>query len=152
MRLLLAAAILIAFPESTLAQDFRNSILYTAPVAPTGLAYVPPDSTEVPKQPSLMLPMLGGAAGAVVGMYGGVFAGASIDEPVDGITPGMAYGFLAGEMLLLPVGVHLGNGRKGNFLADLAVSAVIGTAAVLMTSATDDGTPLVIGPWPSMPR
>mgnify|MGYP007135864702 CR=1 FL=1 len=89
MKFLLAAAILIAFPGLTWAQDFRNSILYAAPTDTAkiaSLAYVSPDSMEVPRQPSLILPMMGGAAGAVAGMYGGAFAGASIDEPADDIT------------------------------------------------------------------
>ena len=148
MRPLLAAAILTASPVLTAAQDFKDSILYAAPAdttTPSGLDYVSSDPPKVPKQPSIVFPMLGGAAGAVAGMYGGAFLGASLEEPAHDITPGMVYGFLAGEMLLLPVGVHLANGRKGSFLADLAVSVVIGTSAVFATSAMDDGTPLVLG-------
>jgi hypothetical protein len=148
MRLLLAAVFLFALPGMSAAQDYRNSILYVAAADSTtapSLAYVP-STIDVPKQPSIVFPILGGAAGGIAGMYGGVIVGASIEEgPADDITPGMVYGLLAGEMLLLPVGVHLGNGRKGSFLADLAVSAVIGTTAVFITSSTDDATPLLIG-------
>ena len=150
MKLFLTAALLCAFPALSSAQGYRNSVLYLAQedssAAPT-LAYVPPDSIMVPRQPSIVLPLLGGAAGGAAGMFGGLLVGASIDndEYHDDISPGMVYGFLAGEMILLPVGVHLGNGRKGSFLADLAVSAVIGSSVVLMTSASNDETPLLIG-------
>ena len=145
MKLLLALLVL-AVPTLAGAQDYRASILYVAPADSTEpLAYVPRDPVAIQQQPSIMWPLLGGAAGGFVGMVGGLAVGASIDDTYDDISPAMAYGFVAGEMLLLPVGVHLGNGRKGNFLADLAVSAVIGTTAVLVTSATNDGFPLVLG-------
>lgn len=150
MRLLLVAFLLVV-PTLAAAQDYHASILYVAPVAdtsaPVSLTYVPPDSFEQGHQPMILLPILGGATGGVVGMYGGLVVGASIenDPNSDDITTGMAVGFLAGEMLMLPVGVHLGNGRKGSFLADLAVSTVIGTSAVFLTAASDNGTPILVG-------
>jgi len=143
---LLLAFLLLALPTIAAPQDYRASILYVAPADSTApLAYAPHDTLAIQRQPSIAFPILGGAAGGFVGMVGGTVIGASIDQPSDDITPGMAYGFVAGEMLLLPVGVHVGNGRKGNFLADLAVSAVIGTTAVLVTAVSDDGIPLLIG-------
>jgi hypothetical protein len=142
MRLLLAA-LLFAVPTLAAAQDYHASILYLAPAPDTTAQGV----SSLGHQPTIVLPVIGGAVGGLVGMYGGLLVGASIENDAygDGITEGMALGFLGGEMLMLPVGVHLGNGRKGSFLADLAVSAVIGTGAVLLTSATDDGTPIVVG-------
>jgi hypothetical protein len=148
MRLLLAA-LLLAAPLVAAAQDYRTSILYAAPAdtAPSGLAYVPSDTVVVGNQRHIVFPILGGAVGGVVGMYGGLIVGASIenDPYSDDITPGMALGFVAGEMLMLPVGVHLGNGRKGSFLADLGVSTVIGTGAILLTTVSDTGVPLLVG-------
>src|SRR5690349_14042650 len=147
MRLLLAVITLV-LPTLAAAQDYHASILYvgraadtTAPVGPARVA------EDIDHQPTILLPMLGGATGGVVGMYGGLVVGASIENNpnADDITTGMAVGFLAGEMLMLPVGVHLGNGRKGSFLADLAVSTVIGTSAIFLTASTNDGTPIIIG-------
>ena len=144
MRLLLAALLLV-LPGLAHAQAYRASILYVAPAdSAAPLAYVARDSFEVPRQPSLAWPLLGGAVGGFAGMMGGLVVGASIDPVGDDISPGMAYGLLAGEMLFLPVGVHLGNGRKGNFLTDLAVSAAIGTTAVFFTSASNEEFPLIL--------
>jgi hypothetical protein len=77
------------------------------------LAYVPRDTLRAPQQPSIAWPLLGGAAGGFAGMVGGLAVGASIDETYDDISPAMAYGFVAGEMLLLPVGVHSATAARG---------------------------------------
>ena len=144
---LLLAALLLAVPAVSGAQDYRASILYAAPAdtaAPT-LAYVPRDTLADLRQPAIGWPLFGGLAGGVAGTYGGLLVGVALDPNADDITTEMVAGLLVGEMLLLPVGVHLGNARKGSFLADLGVSVVIGTTAILLTSGTDSGVPLVVG-------
>ena len=147
---LLLAAILLTVPLAAAAQDYRASILYVAPADTTpapGLTYSPRETIHVGHQPNIAFPIVAGAVGGVAGMYGGLIIGASIenDPYADDITTGMALGFIAGEMLMLPVGVHLGNRRKGSFLADLAVSTVVGAGAIFVTSVSNDGTPLLIG-------
>jgi len=85
-----------------------------------------------------------GLLAGTIGFFGGGLVGAKIDqassdgyEEWDGI-----YGFLIGapigESLLLPVGVHLANGRRGNLpLALLASVGIAGTGIALAASAGD---------------
>lgn len=88
--------------------------------------------------------MAAGLLAGTIGFFGGGLVGAKIDQASsngydewDGI-----YGFLVGapigESLLLPVGVHLANGRRGNLpLAVLASIGIAGTGIALAASAGD---------------
>jgi hypothetical protein len=89
-------------------------------------------------------PVAAGLLAGTVGFFGGGFVGAAIDkassegyEEWDGLY-GFIIGASIGESLLLPVGVHLANGRRGNLpLALLASIGIAGTGIALAASAED---------------
>lgn len=88
--------------------------------------------------------MAAGLLAGTIGFFGGGFVGAAIDkassdgyEEWDGLY-GFVVGAPIGESLLLPVGVHLANGRRGNLpLAVLASIGIAGTGIALAASAGD---------------
>jgi hypothetical protein len=95
--------------------------------------------------------MVAGLLTGTIGFLGGGLVGAKIDqassdgyEEFDGL-----YGFVVGApiggSLLLPVGVHLANGRRGNLpLAMLASVGIAGTGIALAASAGEAGIVVAI--------
>jgi hypothetical protein len=82
----------------------------------------------------------GGVAGGVVGVFGGAWIGASMAEhgcEDCGIAEAI-YGGIAGGSALLPLGVHLANGRRGRYGPSLLASLAIGAAGFALASATDE--------------
>jgi hypothetical protein len=93
-----------------------------------------------------------GLLAGTVGFFGGGFVGAAIDqassdvyEEWDGL-----YGFIIGapigESLLLPVGVHLANGRRGNLPFALLASIGIAGTGIALAAAAEDAKILVAIP------
>ncbi len=88
--------------------------------------------------------MAAGLLAGTIGFFGGGLVGAKIDqassggyEELDGLY-GFVVGAPIGESLLLPVGVHLANGRRGNLpLAVLASVGIAGTGIAMAASAGD---------------
>ncbi|MCI0695062.1 zinc ribbon domain-containing protein [candidate division KSB1 bacterium] len=88
--------------------------------------------------------MAAGLLAGTIGFFGGGLVGAKIDqassdgyEEWDGLY-GFVVGAPIGESLLLPVGVHLANGRRGNLpLAVLASVGIAGTGIAMAASAGD---------------
>jgi hypothetical protein len=68
-----------------------------------------------------------GVTGAFVG--GALGAAISSGEGFDDIAPA-AGGLVAGEVLLLPLGVHLGNGSRGDYALDL-IASIAGAGLVV---------------------
>lgn len=106
------------------------------------------DSRSARAPASTIRLVLGGAAGALYGLYLGGYAGAHIDRWGERaghwdpcyecwLTTRVVVGGLIGETLLLPLGVHLANGRRGSYresaLSSLLVAA-IGLGAAFPTS------------------
>jgi hypothetical protein len=94
------------------------------------------------------------AAGLImgtIGFLGGGLVGARIDkatsdgyEEWDGLA-GFVIGAPIGESLLLPVGVHMANGRRGSLpLAMLASVGITGTGIALAASAGEGGIVVAI--------
>ncbi|HEX9582494.1 MAG TPA: hypothetical protein VF970_15425 [Gemmatimonadales bacterium] len=93
-------------------------------------------------------PVLGGILGGSVGLVAGAFVGGSLAEGGLGSWRGCAnedlgcllgsilIGAAIGEAALLPVGAHLGGGRRGRFAQELLVSAGIAALGVAATAAT----------------
>jgi hypothetical protein len=80
-----------------------------------------PESLTIAEQPGVAGPILTGLAFAVAGGYLGAVA---FDDGNDGEDDYDAFaGFVTGETLMMPIGVHLGNARHGSLLGDLAISA-----------------------------
>jgi hypothetical protein len=98
----------------------------------------------------LVLPILGGAVGGALGILGGGLIGLALYEEdsrdsfefaddLDGIVA-VATGALIGEVLVLPLGVHLGNGRRGSYLHDLGISVLSGLGGLAVMAVTDGST------------
>jgi hypothetical protein len=96
--------------------------------------------------------MAAGLLMGTIGFLGGGLVGAKIDqassdgyEEWDGI-----YGFLIGapigESLLLPVGVHLANGRRGNLPLSMLASIGITAAGIALAASAEDAKILVAIP------
>lgn len=92
-------------------------------------------------QPPLGVPILGGLLGGGLGVVGGAMIGASVTDGQDeftqlGVILSSAF---VGEVLLLPLGVHLGNDRRGSYASDLGVSLLAGLAAIGLASLAGEG-------------
>ena len=79
-----------------------------------------------------------------IGFFAGGFLGAEIDkagsddyEEWNGLY-GFVVGAPIGESLLLPVGVHLANGRRGNFPLSLLASVGIAGAGIFVAIAAEE--------------
>lgn len=79
-----------------------------------------------------------------IGFFAGGFIGAAIDEAGsdgyeewDGVA-GFILGAPIGESLLLPVGVHLANGRRGNFPLSLLASVAITGAGIFVAATAEE--------------
>jgi hypothetical protein len=113
-----------------------SSMLSTqAPRAKARLDYTHLGGASKQQQGSIIWPIGGGILGGAIGFFGGGFAGAYIEI---GATPGSSeweglagfiIGAAIGEAVLMPLGVHLGNGRRGNFGRALLTSvAMVGAS------------------------
>jgi hypothetical protein len=166
---ILGLFVLLGAPTRAHAQDWRASVLARAPAemgaelgfgggalaqaaTPADTAVtpgaLPPASRivgkEVRKQPPLIYPIVAGLAAGFAGAYGGVLIGDSQDQGWEEIPVGAIFGYLVGETVSLPIGVHLGNARHGSFLGDLGVS-VLGQLAAIGASAIGNGGGYVVG-------
>ncbi|MGH7497572.1 MAG: hypothetical protein ACREL3_01840 [Gemmatimonadales bacterium] len=81
----------------------------------------------------------GGILGGAVGVFGGALAGAKItqNDCEDCALVGAAYGAVAGGSALLPLGVHLANGRRGKLGPSLLSSLAIGAAGLGVAAASN---------------
>ncbi|MGH7601067.1 MAG: hypothetical protein ACREOI_32315 [bacterium] len=97
--------------------------------------------------------MAAGLLTGTIGFFGGGLIGVQIDkassdgyEEWDGLA-GFVIGAPIGESLLLPVGVHIANGRRGNLpLAVLASVGIVGTG-IAVAASTGDAKILVAIPF-----
>lgn len=104
--------------------------------------------SETGNEPELIV---GGLLSGAAGMFMGGYAGASLmcDRPNRdewcGLI-GFVWGGAVGESLMLPLGVHLTNGRRGNLALSTAASAGIAALGILAVYATGDARPLLVVP------
>ena len=85
-------------------------------------------------EPSIASPLTAGLIGAVVLGGAGIVIGNALDDNHSDGSGGAAAGYLIGETVGVPLGVHLGNSRRGNYGGDLVVS-MIGHLAALGVGA-----------------
>lgn len=167
-------AFVLLFPAEVTAQAHRSSILYVEPVAPAEArlpdragvkpwvadapdsagadsrvrpALHPPEVPDLRLQPPLVQPIVVGVLATVAGAY----AGAAIGDQIEGdsgseyFPVGAATGYLVGETIGLPLGVHFGNARRGNFAGDLGVSLLGHLGAIALGALTSSGIVYAIG-------
>jgi hypothetical protein len=82
---------------------------------------------------------------------GGLFAGALLGDrmqayPCEDCIEGAFYGALVGESLAIPLGVHLGDRRRGNAGTALAASLGIGALGLGAAAVTDEWRLLLVIP------
>lgn len=92
--------------------------------------------------------VLGGAVGLGAGaLLGGLVGGGNKicgDDPC-GLDEAI-FGAIGGEVALLPLGVHLANGRRGKYLPSLAVSAAIAGIGIVLSGNGDHGEVMIAVP------
>ena len=83
--------------------------------------------------------LLTGAAGFLVGgLVGAVLAGDTGDSDTwVGALQGAVVGGTVGESLMLPIGVHLANDRRGDLLLSMPASVLIGAGGALVGRKLD---------------
>lgn len=96
-------------------------------------------------QEAVDVPLLagGGLAGGAVGLFGGGVLGYTLSgggricgDDSCGLLGGV-YGAAMGEVVLLPLGVHLANRARGNYGYSLLASAAVGAIGVGLAGATN---------------
>jgi hypothetical protein len=88
--------------------------------------------------------LVGGAVGLVVfGYMGALIADNQADDGEDlAALGGFVVGATIGEALMVPLGVHLVNHRRGNYGRAALVSAAIAAGGLALAFATEDQAPL----------
>jgi hypothetical protein len=124
-------------------------------LAPAYLGADLPASSETrfaPTAPRDGAMVLGGLAGGVVGFVAGGYAGAAAGggdricgDDACGLEEAV-WGAAAGVSTFIPLGVHLANGRRGSYVAELAASLAIGAAGLGLAYDTNSGVPLIFVP------
>jgi hypothetical protein len=125
--------------DDLLAATADDSATTSAPLQAAATFTKPAES-----QPDPVLPVIGGLVGGAAGLCGGALAGALLasSQGSDAGPGGAFMGAFLGEMLLLPLGVHLGNRSKGSYLANLGMS--VATAAAGGGFIATNGKPGVV--------
>lgn len=103
-------------------------------------------------EPSAGWMLLGGVIGGAAGLVGGAYAGYKL-ERATGPWPGSSeyfpagalWGAIAGESLLLPLGVHWGGGRRGSY-ARAAFASVSVTGIGLLLAVPTSGVSMLLVP------
>jgi len=79
--------------------------------------------------------LIGGAAGALGGFYVGAILGSDDDDDdLDFLGTGVSVGTI-GEGLLLPLGVHVANGRRGSYMSSALASLGLAAGGLLALEA-----------------
>lgn len=112
-------------------------------------AYVPPVTGRARPRSTVNLVASGVAFGAV-GLLGGGLAGGSIEYGLtDGCSGDSEYcglggtllGAFVGEVTMVPLGVHLADGRQGRYWPAALASAGVAVGGLLLVSAVAEGAP-----------
>ncbi len=128
--------------------------LYRVEISSISLNRIPLKATFIDQngqtKVSITRPIIGGILAGAIGFFGGAALGLAIEQGVgcDNTNEmcglgGLILGAAIGEVLFMPVGIHLGNKRGGNFFLDTLSSIAVG-AAGLGASALSKGS---IGPF-----
>jgi hypothetical protein len=142
--------------SATLAGQAGAQVLRTLPGESHQAVIRPPAQSTASR--SVAVPVAGGILAGGAGFIAGAFAGGALveggigswtgcdNEDLSCLLNGILIGAAIGEATFLPVGAHLGGGRRGNFLQEFLASSVIAAAGLAMTYATAE--PAVLIPVP----
>ena len=115
-------------------RDFRFE-----PAAPLSVTSVQQQTAPVGNM------IFGGLVGGAIGFFAFGFAGALIadsqaSDDSEGFEAlgGFVIGAIIGESVLLPLGVHIADKRRGDFATELLVSAGIAAVGIGLTGAMED--------------
>ncbi len=95
---------------------------------------------------------IGGVAGGALGFFGGGLLGYGVETGLAGCEgeewcgfAGILFGAVIGEMVALPLGVHMANRSRGSYAPGLATSIVVGLGGLALAGATGGiAAPLVV--------
>jgi hypothetical protein len=96
--------------------------------------------------------VVGGLTGGMAGFFGGGYLGYLLSGGDRGCGEedcgllGVVYGAAAGESILLPLGVHLANHRRGSYAYSLLASVAVGALGIGLAGATDSAELLLAVP------
>jgi hypothetical protein len=130
---------LVAADSGTALVDSVSSPPDSLPPASPGTTGPPiaPGPAVVVEQPSIVAPVIGSLIAGAAGLYGGALLGASIfggdDNNEYDEYGGAILGGIVGEVFLMPVGAHLGNGSQGSYWSAFGGSS-LGFVATLALS------------------
>lgn len=141
-----AAAQRIAPPLSALRMD--------APVAAL-VSHAPALQESGPYASDAAL-ALGGIAGGALGFFGGGLAGYTFETGLTGCAGdewcgfgGIVLGAVLGEMVMLPMGVHMANRSRGSYAPSLAMSLAVGLAGLVLASEAGEAAGVLVAAVPA---
>lgn len=105
----------------------------------------PPGVGQLRTQAPLAIPIVVGTVLGTFAGYEGALIGDRTSPAYDDIPVGAALGFVAGETIGMPLGVHFGNARRGSFLGDLGMSALGQAAAIGLSLLTSSSAGYFVG-------
>lgn len=135
-------------PLADLVEDGGPADSTAAAPASSAVLAAAADSSRAPAlhaapMPSLVGPLAGGLVAGAAGLYAGALVGVGLSphhgDEWDDLGAALA-GALLGEILMLPLGVHLGNGRRGSYGADLGVSTIGAIGGIGLLGITGGST------------
>lgn len=147
--LLLATAVPAALPAQQRAPEF---VSWQAPLASGDRLGGP--ALMIRSEQNVATPWLvvGGVVGGGVGLGAGALIGGVLGggDKICGDDPcgfqEAILGAIGGEVALLPLGVHLANGRRGKYLPALAASAAIAGLGIALSGNGDRGEVMIAVP------
>jgi len=161
LRPVLAAALLalaaVAPAGAQRAEPPLSALRVDAP-GPAPIPYLP---ARAPYDPALQESVrhvsnatlsVGGIAGGALGFFGGGLLGYWVETGLAGCEgeewcgfAGVLFGSVIGEMVALPLGVHLANRSRGSYAPGLATSLAVGLGGIALAAATGGiAGPLVV--------
>ena len=150
---LLLSLLLFAAPLPLAGQQLAEAFqVWTVPVVVGLRGGVPALSPSAERGRSTAWLVGGGVLGGAVGLGAGALIGGILgggnkicgDDPC-GLDEAI-FGAIGGEVALLPLGVHLANGRRGKYLPSLAVSAAIAGIGIMLSGNGDHGEVMIAVP------
>jgi hypothetical protein len=143
---MLALSLLLALPAGAAHAQRLAAPMFPSepgePAAPRTAAAVP-----VGKRQSPAVLVVGGVLGGAAGAFaGGIIGAKAADNCGDCALEGLAYGLVAGGSAALPLGVHVANGRRGNYGLSLLASLAIGGVGFGATLASHENGIMIAVP------